>query len=147
MQETIEFDEALPWRQVRGTGFNAHIGPVTIARAGEAEWHAYIDLDPRHINVGGVCHGGVLMSLADIAMGTATYESAGGHPCATIEMDCHFIAAAKKGQRLLASARQLRRVRGLSFMEASLFAGGRMTMRASGLWKYLESRTPGQSGP
>jgi acyl-coenzyme A thioesterase PaaI-like protein len=62
-------------------------------------------------------------------------------------MDCHFLAAAKRGQRVLARARQLRLVRGLSFMEARLEAGGREVMRASGLWKQLDSRAPGQSGP
>ncbi|MGF1551627.1 MAG: PaaI family thioesterase [Paracoccaceae bacterium] len=143
--------DALPWRTIRGEGFNAHLGPVEIARrggnGGDDAWIGRLDLDPRHINVGGVCHGGVLMSLADITMGTATYEAGGGHPCATIEMDCHFLAAAKRGQRLLAVATQLRRVRGLSFMECRLEAGGRPVMRASGLWKYLDSRAPGQSGP
>ncbi|MEL6773707.1 MAG: PaaI family thioesterase [Pseudomonadota bacterium] len=139
--------DALPWRQVRGTGFNTHIGPITFARAAEALWHGRVSLDARHINVGGVCHGGVLMSLADITMGTATYEAGGGHPCATIEMDCHFIAAAKEGQVLIATAEQLRKVRGLSFMTCRLAAGGRLVMRASGIWKYLDSRAPGQSGP
>lgn len=139
--------DALPWRLVRGEGFNAHLGPVSFARAGENAWVGRLDLDARHINVGGVCHGGVLMSLADIAMGTATYEAGGGHPCATIEMDCHFLAAAKRGQTLLARATQLRRVRGLSFMECRLEAGGREVLRASGLWKYLDGRGPGQSGP
>ncbi|MEM6422480.1 MAG: hypothetical protein AAF698_07810, partial [Pseudomonadota bacterium] len=64
-----------------------------------------------------------------------------------IEMDCHFIAAAKEGQVLLAEAEQLRAVRGLSFMSCRLGAGGRLVMRASGIWKQLDSRAPGQSGP
>ncbi|MEM9782099.1 MAG: PaaI family thioesterase [Pseudomonadota bacterium] len=139
--------DTLPWRSVRGTGFTPHIGPVEIARAGAAVWYARLTLDRRHINVGGVCHGGVLMTLADIAMGTATYEAGGGHPCATIQLDTHFIAAAKQGQVLWCRARQLRLVRGLSFMTAELAAGDRLVMRASGVWKQLDSRKPGQSGP
>ena len=80
-------------------------------------------------------------------MGTATYEAGDSHPCATIEMDCHFVAAAKEGRPLVARAAQIRRVSGLSFMECTLESGGRQVMRASGVWKYLTSRAPGQTGP
>ncbi|MEO0959650.1 MAG: PaaI family thioesterase [Pseudomonadota bacterium] len=143
----MEMDPSLPWRRVRGEGFNAHVGPFEIARAGENRWQARLTLEAKHINVGGVCHGGVLMTMADITMGTATFEAGGGHPCATIEMDCHFIAAAKREQLVLATARQIRRAKSLSFMECEIWAGGRQVMRASGLWKYLDSRRPGAAGP
>lgn len=142
----MDFDDSLPWRDIRSQGFNAHIGPIRFARAGEAEWRAALVIEARHINVGGVCHGGVLMTLADVAMGAATFEAAGGHPCATISFDCHFVAAAKLDQRLIAESRQTRRVRELSFMDCTLWAGGRQVMRASGIWKYLASREPGATG-
>ncbi len=58
-------------------------------------------------------------------------------------MDSHFLAAAKAGQRLLAVATQLRKVRELSFMQCEVWAEGRQVMRASGTWKYLASRAPG----
>jgi len=133
----MEFDPSLPWRDVRGEGFNAHIGPVRFAERGTGRYAAALALRPIHINVGGVCHGGVLLSLADIAMGTGTYTAAGGRPCATIGFDAQFVAAAKEGQTLVADVRQIRMVRDLSFMECSLHAGGRQVMRASGTWKYL----------
>jgi uncharacterized protein (TIGR00369 family) len=143
----MDFDPDLPWRIVKGDGFNAHIGPIRFARVAEGEWRSALVLDARHINVGGVCHGGVVMALADVTMGTATFEAGPSHPCATIQMDCHFLAAAKESQTLLGRARQMRRVRELSFMECELWSGGRQVMRASGVWKYLASRAPGQSGP
>ncbi|MEM6973953.1 MAG: PaaI family thioesterase [Pseudomonadota bacterium] len=139
--------DSLPWRRVRGTGFTPHVGPVEFARAGSDVWYGRLTLDQRHINVGGVCHGGVLLTLADITMGTSTYEAGGGHPCATIQLDTHFVAAAKQGQVLYCRAHQIRLVRGLSFMEAGLASGGRLVMRVSGVWKQLDSRKPGESGP
>lgn len=142
-----QFDETLPWRDIRGGGFNAHIGPVRFARAGENLWQGMLIVDERHRNSGGVCHGGVTLTLADLTMGTATFEAGGGHPCATIEMDSHFLAAAREGERLLSIARQLRKARDLSFMECDIWAlapdgGGRQVLRASGLWKHLASRRP-----
>jgi uncharacterized protein (TIGR00369 family) len=138
----MEYDPSLPWRDIRGHGFNAHVGPYRFAVTGRNQWCASIVLDARHINSGGVCHGGMLLSLADVAMGAATFDAGGGHPCATIQMDGHFLAAAKEGQRLLAVATQLRKVRELSFMECDIWAGGRQVMRASGTWKYLASKAP-----
>lgn len=140
-------DPALPWRDIRGEGFNAHVGPIRFARVGETEFAAALLIGARHINVGGVCHGGVLMTLADVAMGAGSYAAGGEHPCATISFDAQFLAAAKRDTWIIARARQLRRVRELSFMDCEMHADGRLVMRANGIWKYLASRGPGQSGP
>lgn len=139
----MDYDPTLPWREVRGHGFNAHVGPIKFAPMGEKRWCATVVLDERHINVGGVCHGGFLLSLADVAMGASTFAAGGNHPCATIQLDGHFLAAAKVGQRLVAEAIQLRKVRELSFMQCYIWADGSQIMRASGTWKYLASRAPG----
>lgn len=135
----MEIDPSLPWRETRGHGFNGHIGPLRIARVDETTWQATLVLDDRHINSGGVCHGGVLMSLADVAMGAASHEAAGNQPCATIDFRAHFLAAAKHGQTLIATARQQRMVSGISFMDCEIMSGGRLCLRANGIWKYLGS--------
>lgn len=140
----MDFDPSLPWRDIRGEGFNAHIGPIRFAQVSPTRFHAALELGAIHMNSGGVCHGGVLMSLADLAMGAGSFAAGGDHPCATIAFDAQFLAAAKRGERLLAEACQLRRVRELSFMECALWSGGRQVMRASGIWKYLASRAPGE---
>lgn len=136
----------LDWRDLRPTGFNAYVGPMRFAEAGEGLWYAALDLDARHMNVGGVCHGGVYMTLADVAMGAAAYEAGGRHPCATIDFQAHFLAAAKQGQTLLAAARLNRLVSGVAFMQCELTAGGRRCMAASGIWKFLTSRKPALPG-
>lgn len=137
----VKFDPTLPWRDITSEGFNHHIGPARFARVGENQWQGMLTLDDRHRNAGGVCHGGVTLSLADLTMGTATFEAGGGKRCATIEMSSHFLAAAKLDQTLIAVATQLRGVRELSFMSCEIWAvgeaGSRRVMRASGLWKYL----------
>lgn len=150
-QTPPDYDPSLPWRRLKGGGFNDHIGPVLLARADPDAWHATLIIDERHRNAGGVCHGGVTMTLADLTMGSATYEAGGSRACATIEMDSHFLAAAKESQRLLAVATQLRMVRDLSFMSCEIWAlsdekEARQILRASGIWKYLASRAPGDKG-
>ncbi|MEM9144978.1 MAG: PaaI family thioesterase [Pseudomonadota bacterium] len=141
----LEPDPAWPWRDVEGTGFNAHIGPMRFARLSPTEFAAALLIGDQHINIGGVCHGGVLMSLADVAMGAGSFAAGDDHPCATISFDAQFLAAAKHGQWLIARSQQMRRVRELSFMACALSSGGRPVMRASGIWKYLASRGPGRA--
>lgn len=140
----MDADTPLPWRAIRPTGFNAHVGPIRFAPLGDGRYLAELEIREIHINSGGVCHGGALMTLADVAMGTASFEAAGGHGCATIAFDAQFLAAAKLGQVLRAEATQHRRVRDLSFMGCTLMAGGRVVMRANGIWKHLESRAPAE---
>jgi len=133
----MQFDESLPYKHIRSVGFNAHIGPIHFATVSDAEWRFYLDLDERHINIGGVCHGGVQMTLADVGMGAAAFRVFGEKGCATIEMDSHFMSAAKVGNRLHGVSRLLRSVRGLAFMEADLYSNERHCLRASGIWKQL----------
>lgn len=128
---------SLEWRVLRPSGFNAHTGPMHFASAGEGEWYVTLELDERHMNHGGVCHGGVLLTLADTAMGTAAFEAGGKRLCATISLQSQFIAAAKRGQTLIAHAMLDRMAGGLAFMQGELHAGGRLCMRASGIWKFL----------
>lgn len=129
--------DSLDWRVLRPSGFNAHTGPMYFASAGENEWFVTLELDERHMNHGGFCHGGVLLTLADTSMGTAAFEAAGKRFCATVGLQSHFIAMAKRGQTLIAHARLDRMAGGLAFMQAELHAGGRLCMRASGIWKVL----------
>lgn len=136
----MDFDPQLGWRILEDSGFNSMIGPIRFARMAEDLWVAELTVEPRHINMGGVCHGGVYMALADVAMGAAVYEAGGHKRCATIDFDAHFIAAAKLGQTLRAEARIDRIAGDLAFMKCEVHAGGRQCLRAQGIWKYLSPR-------
>lgn len=129
----------LDWRTMGYGGFTQHVGPIEIARESETVWRFRLQVGPQHINAGGVCHGGLSLTLLDSGMGSAVWEAGGMRPCATIQLDSHFLAAAKEGQRLEGRAEILRRTEEIAFVEGELFAGGRRTMRASGVWKYLSN--------
>ncbi len=133
----MDLDPNLAWRIVSDSGFNSHLGPIRFARLNEEAWQGCLDLQPKHMNLGGVCHGGVYMSVADTTMGIAAYEASGGHRCATVDFRSHFLAAAKLGQTLRCTARVNRVVSGIAFMECELEAGGRLCMKANGIWKQL----------
>ena len=135
----MDYDPTLPWKDIQDGGFNSHIGPMRCARDGDG-WLCALMLEDRHINFGGVCHGGVCMALADVCMGVGAFSSMDRAPCATIDFDAHFLAGARKGQWLIGRSRLNRATSGVAFMQCELWAGGRQVMRASGIWKVLGGR-------
>lgn len=132
----MDFNPDLGWKALDDQGFNTHIGPI-LFRRDDNGWYGAIELTDSHINAGGVCHGGVYLSLADTTMGIGASFVMDRRRAATISLEQHFVAAAKLGQVLVCRARLSRAVSGLAFMHAEAWAGGRQCTRASGVWKAL----------
>ena len=129
-------------RLVLSRPFNIHAGPFNIAQLSDTEFYMYLMIEDRHLNQGGVVHGGVSMTLADNAMGMAAYY-AGGKPASTIEFGCKLMAAAKGGKPLYGKAVVERVTRDVCFMSGELWSDGRKTMTASGVWKFIQPKTWG----
>lgn len=142
----MEYDPNRNWRAVEDGGFNAHLGPVWFSRTDETTSQIALKIEQKHINYGGVCHGGVYMAIADVAMGVTAARAMDRAPCATIDFRGHFLAAAKLGNWLVAEARVNRAVSGIVFMEAELWSSGRKCFLANGIWKRLDAKT-GQTAP
>lgn len=132
-----DLDPDYDWDILQKDGFSSLLGPIAHTQVAEDEWRFCLDVTAQLLNVGGVCHGGASLTLLDTGMGRSAWLAGGRRPCATIQLDSHFIAAAKEGQRIEGIAKVLRRTPDVAFMEGELWAGGRMTMRASGVWKFL----------
>ncbi len=97
-----------------------------------------LDLTPRHLNSWSVAHGGVLMTLLDVAMavaGRSLDSTAGGG--ITVEMKTSFVQPANAATRLLASAHAFHRTNSLAFCEGEVRdTGGRLIAKAMGTFKY-----------
>lgn len=97
-----------------------------------------LDLAPRHLNSWSVAHGGVLMTLLDVAMAVAGRsldpEAGGG---VTVEMKTNFLQPANAGTRLIASGHAYHRSSSMAFCEGEVRdAGQRLIARAMGTFKY-----------
>ena len=113
--------------------FVEHLGLELVALSdGEAELR--IDLDSAHMNSWEVAHGGVVMTLLDVAMAHAARSEGAATGMATIEMKTSFLRPATG--ELRAVGRRLHRTATLAFCEAQLFDGhGRLCASASGTFK------------
>ena len=96
---------------------------------------------PEHLNSWGVLHGGVTMTLLDVAMAHAARAVNDGAPpeprgVVTVEMKASFMGPGLGPVR--ARGRLLRKTTTLAFCEASLFDGDdTLIAHATGTFKYL----------
>ena len=88
-----------------------------------------------HLNANDILHGGVAMSLLDMAMATAVTQTlANGERAASIQIQTSFLKAAKLGD-IIATGRVVRRGRTLAFAEGELSdAEGNVIARGNGIW-------------
>lgn len=128
---------ALPQLSFDFPGFLGLIGPVRTEKTEGAPWTFSFTVGDQHLNPGGVCHGGMLMSFADHVLGTVIWESIGYKPCSTITLNCDFATAAKPGDLVEGEARITRSTRSLIFVNGLLTCRGAIVMQATGIWKVL----------
>jgi uncharacterized protein (TIGR00369 family) len=105
-----------------------------------------LNVQPRHGNGSGVVHGGVLMTLLDVAMAMATR---GGPPgtsgAVTVEMKTTFMQAGALEGRLIATGTCVHRSATMAFCESEIRDGGdRLIARGNGTFKYRK-HLPGKS--
>ncbi len=134
----LQFPLRIPF--VEELGFELwHLG------GGRAELR--VDLREGHLNSWEVAHGGVLMSLLDVAMAMAArsihQQADGGGPgVATIEMKTSFMRPAEG--RLRAEGQLLDHTTTLAFTEGRVFdEAGRLCAHATGTFKYLRGLPTG----
>ncbi len=98
-----------------------------------------VDLDEAHLNTWEVAHGGVVMTLLDVAMAMAARSvHLEGIGVATIEMKTTFMRPAE--HQLRALGRVLHKTATMAFCEASLFDDqGKLCANATGTFKYLRA--------
>ena len=101
-----------------------------------------LTLNENHTNSFGVAHGGLMMTLLDVAMAHAArslrLDAQGQSPGAvTIEMKTSFMQPAKGP--LVAKGRLIHRTATLAFTEGSVYdAAGRICSHATGTFKYVK---------
>lgn len=127
VQFTRDYQKKIP--------FVAHLGLVT-EELGQGTARLSMALPEHFTNSLGTAHGGVIMSLLDVALCTAARTL---HPDSigviTIDMSTSFIGGGS-GERLLAEARVLRDGRSMTFVEAEAKnADGSLVAKAIGTVK------------
>ena len=138
MSQKLQFPVRIPFVEELGLELWAYHGGNSEVR---------LDLAEAHLNSWEVAHGGVLMTMLDVAMATAarsvhSKDPGHGPGVVTVEMKTSFMLAAEGALRALAQL--LHKTSTLAFCEARVLNGrGELCAHASGTFKYLRGLPAG----
>ncbi len=108
-------------------------------REGEAWAYGFV-VEDRHLNRGGITHGGMIATFLDIVMGRTAHDSIRPRSCATIQLNLHYVSASNPGEFVEARAETVKTTSTLVFSRATCTAEGRVVAMADGVWKILAPR-------
>ena len=114
--------------------FNALVGPLYERRDGK-EISVGLRIEEKHLNSRGICHGGLLATLADLALGYAMHaRSEGKTGFVTAQLAVDYAGAARLGD-WIESAVEIQRVgTRLAFANCYLVSDGKRIVRASAIF-------------
>ena len=128
--------EADGWRIMDDDGFINLVGPLWRRMDGANPEYAIVGQD-KHRNRRGVVQGGLLMTLADRTCGMTARFVSGVEATATVQMDTHFVEAARIGDLMISKPRVVRITKSLIFMSTEVAVQGRCVTTASGVFKIV----------
>lgn len=125
------FPSAIPFMEDLGVEF---IG------MGKGEAQLALTLERRHMNGWQVAHGGLTMTLLDVAMAMAGRSlNPEIQASVTVEMKTSFMQAAGiPGERLVAKGKTLHRSTTMCFCEGEVWNGDKLVAKAMGTFKFLK---------
>lgn len=117
-------------------GFIAGVGPLWGRLDSDGAPVMGFRVEPRHANPGEVCHGGMLMTFADMLLGMTVSVATGGRKfLPTVNLSGDFVGPAPIGSWVEGKGRLLRTTRNLGYGDALITADGEPCLRVSGIMK------------
>jgi len=117
------------------------VGPLYARSRRGAELSVGLRVEKKHMNSRGICHGGVLATLADLALGYAMHVREGGKGgFVTAHLAVDYAGAAREGDWIESQVEIQRMGARLAFANCYLVTGeGRRIVRASAIFARAEA--------
>jgi acyl-coenzyme A thioesterase PaaI-like protein len=131
------FDPAADgWKLLPERGFPVIVGTFWSKKFEEGYRFGFV-AEPRHANVGGVVHGGMLMTFMDDLLGASVWFAVKQRPVSTIQLNNRFISPARPGDFVTMTPQVERVTKSVVFVSGALHVGERLVMASDGVWKIL----------
>ena len=140
---TDQIDPRIPagWtQQSPGDTFSNHAGPFWLRDAAEKKPGIGFLSAPMHTNFHGALHGGVLMTLADMALFNICWHAIGPFRGLTLSTTCDFVAAGPVGEFIEATGEITKATGTILFARGLVTAKGKTLASFSGSLKRLIPR-------
>jgi uncharacterized protein (TIGR00369 family) len=122
-------------------GFLVTTGPLYV-KYEQDQAHLGLRVEDKHCNIANICHGGMLMTFADMQLGVgAQYVQKLHRFLPTVHMSCDFVAPAPVGSWLEGTTLVVKQTRKTLFATCLLAVDGETVFSASGIMKI-----PGDKG-
>jgi uncharacterized protein (TIGR00369 family) len=119
-----------------GLGFTDVLRPLYRLEQ-DGELHLGMFVQPQLCNMMGICHGGALMTLADIGAATAiNFSREKKAPTPTLNLSFDFINAAQQGDWLETHTDRLSLKNRFGFASGVILCGDKVIVRYSGTFYY-----------
>lgn len=135
-------------QRTQGPTFAGLAGPFYAKRQGR-ELSLGLRIEQRHLNSRGTCHGGLLATLADIALGyacVAANEDGQSRNFVTIDLAVEYLAATQAGDWLYSEVRVMNADTRTAAAAGHLLVDGRPVARISANFRMARARAPQAAG-
>jgi uncharacterized protein (TIGR00369 family) len=129
------------WIAMEDEGFISLVGPIFYLPFTDGVGRFRFVAEPKHRNRSSIVHGGMLMTFADRALGVTARQHDFSRKQATVQLDMHFIRAARIGDLIEMECRVVRETRHLAFVAGTMSVGGDAIATAHGIWKIITPQT------
>lgn len=116
--------------------FSGRAGPYFFRKEGAKPGVGFF-AEPHHANLGGIVHGGALLTLADMALWDICRREVGVFNGVTVTLNAEFVGAGPVGTFIEASGDMVKAGRKLMFARGLVTAKGEALMSFSGTLKRL----------
>lgn len=121
-------------------GFLDHSGPYYLKEIGDGTVVG-LRVQKAHVNYIKVAHGGVLATLADVALSLQVHQSETPNlPVSTVSMTTNFLSGAKLGEWIEATATIDRIGKKIAYVSGYISCDGRMIMTMSGVFNIFRPK-------
>ena len=138
-------------QRTQGPTFAGLVGPFYAKREGREgrELSLGLRIEQRHLNSRGTCHGGLLATLADIALGyacVAASEDGQSRNFVTIDLAVEYLAATQAGDWLYSEVKVMNADTRTAAAAGHLLVEGRPVARISANFRMARARAPQAAG-
>lgn len=127
----------------RGGPFIAMLGPLYYKKQEQGCSIIALRIEDKHLNIRGIAHGGMLVTLADSALGIALSMSrTPPQPMVTVNLTTDFVDSAHPGDWVEAHVDIQRVGKRMAFANCYLHVGDKRILRASGVFALMPPVKP-----
>ena len=135
----VEDGEWRGWYYSTGDAFNAHAGPFYYRLQEDGTPVCAMRVEARHLNGGGVLHGGAIMTFADYSL--YVFAAALGEArMVTVSFSGEFVGAVQEGAVVECTGEVIRSTGSMIFLRGLMKTDGAPVFNFSGVLKKLRPR-------